>query len=65
MVEVAARVLWNLVSTYLCQCEKVLGGRKTIQVGSCKTAQGGHKENLVLVPAEIMFGGEQETNGFV
>ena len=65
MLEVAAHVLWHLVSTYLCHCEKASGGRKTFQVGSCKTAQGGHEENLLLVPAEIMFGREHETKGFV
>ena len=44
---------------------KASGGKKAFQGGSCKTAQRGDEEKLLPVLAEIMFGGEQETKGFV
>ena len=45
----------------LCRCEIVSGVRKIFRVGSCKTAQREHEENLLLVPEGVMFGGKQET----
>ena len=44
---------------------RVVQVEKLFQVGSCRTAQGGHKEKPLLVPAEITIGGEQETKRFV
>ena len=38
---------------------------KTFQVGSCKIVQGGHEENPLLAPAEIMLVEEQEMKGFM
>ena len=49
----------------LSHCGNASGGRKTLQGQFSKTVQGEHDENPLQVPAERMFGGEQETKGFV
>ena len=51
ILKVAAHML---VSSYLMPVQIASGGRITFQVGSCKTAQGRHKEKLLLVPGAIM-----------
>ena len=63
MLHVAARVLWRLISACLNHCDKASGhgvGRKTFQGGSCKTVQGGPKENPQVVPAGRFFGGRPD-----
>ena len=56
---------WRLVNAYAIVKCLIQAVEKLYKEAVAKQPQGWHEENPPLVPAERMFGGEQETKGFV